>query len=45
MEMEKRKMMKIQKHREVEQQRLLDEINKRQLHIIGKKSNICAYFN
>lgn len=38
MEMEKRKMMKIQKQKEVEQQRLLDELNKRQLYIIGKKS-------
>lgn len=39
MEMEKRKMMKIQKQKEIEQQILLDELNKRQLHIIGKKSN------
>jgi hypothetical protein len=31
--------MKIQKQREVEKQRLLDELNKRQLCIIGKKSN------
>lgn len=38
MEMEKRKMMKIQKQKEADQQRLLDELNKRQLYIIGKKS-------
>lgn len=38
MEMEKRKMMKIQKQKEADQQRLLDELNKRQLFIIGKKS-------
>lgn len=38
MEMEKRKMVKIQKPKEIEQKRLLDELNKRQLYIIGKKS-------
>lgn len=37
--MEKRKTMKIQKQKEVEKQRLLDELNKRQLFIVGKKSN------
>lgn len=36
--MEKRKMMRIQKQKETDQQRLLDELNKRQLFIIGKKS-------
>lgn len=38
MEMEKRKMLRVQKHKEFEQQMLLDELNKRQLNIIGKKS-------
>lgn len=37
--MEKRKTMKIQKQKEVEKLRLLEELNKRQLYIIGKKSN------
>jgi len=39
MEMEKRKMMKIEKQKQIEQQILLDELNKRKLHVIGKKSN------
>lgn len=39
MEMEKRKMMKHQKEKEVIDQKLLDELNKRQLNIIGRKSN------
>lgn len=37
MEMEKRKVTKIQKQKEADQARLLFELNKRQLHIIGKK--------
>lgn len=36
MEMEKRKVAKIQKQKEADQARLLNELNKRQLHIIGK---------
>lgn len=42
MEMEKRKINKTQKQREIEQQKLLDELNKRQLYIVDKKS-ICAF--
>jgi len=37
MEMEKRKVAKIQKQKEADQARLLFELNKRQLNIIGKK--------
>lgn len=37
--METRKNTKIQKQKEIEKQRLLDELNNRQLNIIGKKSN------
>jgi len=39
MEMEKRKMTNIQKQKEINEKILLEELNKRQLHIIGKKSN------
>lgn len=38
MEKEERKMLKIKKQRENEQQKLLEELNKRQLNIINKKS-------
>lgn len=38
--MEKRKNTKIQKQKEIEKQLLLDELNNRQLNIIGKKSNL-----
>lgn len=38
-EMEKRKTIRIQKQKEIEKQQLLDELNKRQLNIVGKKSN------
>lgn len=40
MEMEKRKKMKTEKQKEMEQKRLLEELNKRQFHIIGLKSNL-----
>lgn len=40
-EMEKRKTMRIQKQKEIEKQQLLDELNKRQLNIVGKKSSYC----
>jgi len=39
MEMEKRKVTKIQKQKELDQARLLHELNKRQLNIIGKNGN------
>jgi len=39
MEMEKRKLTKIQKQKEIEKQKLLNEINSRQLNIIGKEGN------
>jgi len=39
MEMEKRKVIKIQKQKEADQARLLFELNKRKLHIIGKNGN------
>lgn len=45
MEMEIRKMIKLQKPKEMEQQRLLDELNKRQLHIIGKRSKYIFFMN
>lgn len=38
--METRKNTKIQKQKEIEKQRLLDELNNRQLNIIDKKSNL-----
>lgn len=40
MEIEKRKMMKIKKLNEIEEQRLLNEINKRKLHVVGQKGNL-----
>jgi len=40
-EMEKRKTMRIQKQKEIEKQQQLDELNKRQLKIVGKKSRYC----
>jgi len=39
MEMEKRKVTRIQKQKEADQARLLTELNKRQLDIIGKNGN------
>lgn len=39
MEMEKRKVTRIQKQKEADQARLLFELNKRKLHIIGKNGN------
>lgn len=36
--MEKRKAIRIQKKKEIQKQQLLDELNKRQLNIVGKKS-------
>ncbi|VVC32117.1 Tetratricopeptide repeat,Tetratricopeptide repeat-containing domain,Tetratricopeptide-like helical [Cinara cedri] len=47
-EMEKRKMMKIKKLNEIEEQRLLNEINKRKLHVVDQKGDIIedlAIFN
>lgn len=37
--MEKRKVTRIQKQKEADQARLLTELNKRQLDIIGKNGN------
>jgi len=39
MEMEKRKVSKIQKQKKADQERLLLELNKRQLQINGKNGN------
>lgn len=33
-------MMKIKKLNEIEEQRLLNEINKRKLHVVSQKGNL-----